>query len=326
MKGADVMEQMQELRSADRRRRARLAGAFTLIELLVVIAIIAVLIAILLPALRKARMAAQTVYCLANLRQIGVFATAYVTDNRGWLLDYNQNDHKGVWVMGWASQQTRFGYNCAHWLDHIYLYSKRNIGVLECPAQSTERSTNYQLLREPPADWMNPYSVCSGQVIPRRQFQPGYFQTRHTHVQSGATYTLNYPSNPAPEDVKTYMRNLKHIQFKNPTEKIWYGDSGRMLVFGTAATAIEGYRPNSSRGFKDGTNNGNFGVQVSWRHGTESNPRGNVLFFDGHAVTLDPREVTSVEAIYASPTPADRARYAKHWDPDGDGNYLTPTQ
>jgi prepilin-type N-terminal cleavage/methylation domain-containing protein len=133
-------------------------GAFTLIELLVVIAIIAILAALLLPTLSRAKIRAQSVSCLSNLRQLQLCFHLYVADNNDFMPPNN-------FVYDLTTLKPVLGIEGPSWCTNVAPYDadpigikvgllyqyNTSIGIYHCPAdQSTIETYAGVKLPQPP--------------------------------------------------------------------------------------------------------------------------------------------------------------------------------
>jgi len=134
-----------------KRRTPDRSTGFTLIELLVVIAIIAILAAMLLPALTRAKLKAQGIYCMNNHRSLLLAWRMYVDDNQDRLPYASENRFAATPTVGaWITGALDFnGGNRSNWdpdqditKSPLWPYCGKNLGIWRCPSDRSTVTVN----------------------------------------------------------------------------------------------------------------------------------------------------------------------------------------
>jgi prepilin-type N-terminal cleavage/methylation domain-containing protein/prepilin-type processing-associated H-X9-DG protein len=240
--------------------------AFTLVELLVVIGVIALLIALLLPALNKAKRAANTLVCLGNLRQIGQATFMYANEFKGWLprayYQVHNADHAfgQRWHLIYANRYLRGQGQVVMGPGGQSLDKKDPIhNIFVCPDHTIAHEQRYIVNN----GWYNSY-VANGRIF----------------LQAGNESSAGF---------SPYATRLS--QLENAAERMMFTEKPGQRLGSYDRSAI-------------GTNVSASGVlSVPWlefRHGIRTTPFGinaggriNVVFMDGHAATLTHADITA---------------------------------
>lgn len=109
-------------------KNAKPLSAFSLVELLVVIAIVGILAALLLPSLAQSKQKAQRVYCVSNLRQLGVGLHVFL-ENYNCYPMWSSSTNDNLPGRPWLEQLERGGLGVTNPSPYYYLE-----GVWRCPS------------------------------------------------------------------------------------------------------------------------------------------------------------------------------------------------
>jgi prepilin-type N-terminal cleavage/methylation domain-containing protein/prepilin-type processing-associated H-X9-DG protein len=304
--------------------RSRRAG-FTLVELLVVIGIIALLIAILLPSLQKARRAANSIACAANIRSILQAMHIYAAQNNGsipgsaWTTSqFMFND------VAKASQKTQYATNLPFLFDawdfHAPLLKIMGIKFEEGQSNA-QRSARFDFMRNHKAFRCPENSILSYPYPPSAGWKTDTMVSYNTALlflvqrprDPSGTGTNGFSTPPVSNIGLPASYNVKLSKVGGAAGKIYVADGGRFVdptsgpdydtaTFGSygGAFADQGawsaYSRSWARGAGNAATRSAFTRDLrifAYRHGTQKqfatasdSYKANFGFFDGHVDLL----------------------------------------
>jgi prepilin-type processing-associated H-X9-DG protein len=176
--------------------RRKAPTAFTLVELLVVIGIIALLVSMLLPALNRARAAAQSVKCGSNLRQMGIAMFNYATTFKGAILPHTP------WLAEAPNTYDRQAFGFLYWNGWI------PADITRCPSDPLPPRAFYIFGPNPPG------STDGGKC----GYMYNYFGLGPNY---GIQLTENMPGAPA----GSFFHGWRQTDIKFPSETYWICDN-----------------------------------------------------------------------------------------------------
>jgi prepilin-type N-terminal cleavage/methylation domain-containing protein/prepilin-type processing-associated H-X9-DG protein len=273
--------------------RNRFIRGFTLVELLVVIGIIALLISILLPALNRARVAAGTVACLSNMRQIGLAWRQYQVDNDGWIVPCHRQFLNSGWGGDyWSNINDADTFRYARWYNFLERYT-RTYEVFNCPTIYSSNvnvpggpnnwfpgSTTAVLNADTNGVRRGHASSFNGQWITNYAYPQSAFGTSTENNVNDATIISFYNTNkwlrPKKMNGPFGLVELHKTMTENTTNV-----SIRPLSLSNMVVLSDG------AGFLADGGTGAHGLRAAyrWVHSTKRNQM-NVLYTDGHASTV----------------------------------------
>jgi len=235
--------------------------AFTLLEMLVVIAIIAVLAALLVGGVSRAKLAAQRVACMNNLKQWGYATHLYAHDSEDALPRESAVDGINSWEM------TAYPTNSDVWYN--VLAETASVPTMASYAQTPSSQQDF---------------YANGKIFhcPGARFSPVSATYPNFSLAINSKLMRDFEDRTAPSE--------------GPRTNTWAGKLGEIKVPDRTALFLDNGIPGEERlcSFQSAYTGQPkaFASQFPGRH----NRGGNILFVDAHVLTLQGKDVVDMNA------------------------------